>query len=210
MYQAISKEGIMAIKEVPSEGISITKASFTDAKEKVSPSELLDKNDNLGIGLEKNKIAVLENKLDNIEIIKEASNYSENINNFIRNPIELKVYENANLQEGIVNDRAVLKTDEINPNLTDSMNRTNIDRMNQGLSPIDEIGNSYNLHHIGQKANSPLAELSQSEHNIYDSILHDKTIKTEIHSDSSEVNWSKERSEHWKERAKEIEGIQNV
>ena len=210
MYQAIAKEGLMAIKEVASEGVSITKASFADAKEKVNPSELLDKNNNLGLGLEKDKVTVLENKLENIEIIKETSNYSENINEFIRNPMELKVYENANLQEGIVNDRVVLKTDEINPSLTDSMNRTNIDRMNKGLSPIDEIGNSYNLHHIGQKANSPLAELSQSEHNIYDSVLHDKTIKTEIHSDNSEVNWSKERSDHWKARAQEIEGIQNV
>lgn len=210
MYQSIAKEGLISTKEMKNEGVSIAKENFSDAKEKVSPSELLDKNENLGLGLKKNKIAVLENKLDNIEIIKEASNYSEDVNNFIRNPMELKVYENANLHEGIVNDRVVLKTDEINLNLTDSMNKTNLERMKNGKAPIDEMGNSYNLHHIGQKANSPLAELRQSEHNIYDSVLHDKTIRTEIHSNTSDVNWSKERSEHWEARAKEIEGMQNV
>ncbi len=182
---------------------SIQTKTFTEGKESFRPKELLQKSTDLGISLKKNEVNEIVQKIENISEINENSNYSVDVNKYIKTPTELKVYQNANLTEGIVNDRIVLKSDEINQNLIDSMNRTNIDRMKKGLAPIDENGDSFNLHHIGQKMNSPLAELKQAEHNIYDGILHDKSIKTEIHNGENENTWSVERSRHWKERAKE-------
>jgi hypothetical protein len=44
------------------------------------------------------------------------------------------------------------------------MGRTNLDRMLQGLAPLDEHGISFELHHIGQNENATLAMLTQSQH----------------------------------------------
>ena len=193
-----------------SEVSSVLKTSLSDDKESLSPMESFRKQTDNKFSLDKTQLSALESKMKDTKLINETSNYSKEVNQFIRIPAEIQVYQNANLSEGIVNDRLVLKTNEINPNLVDAMGRTNLERMGKGLSAIDETGNSFNLHHIGQKMNSPLAELKQSEHNIYDNVLHDKTIKTEIHNDSNENIWNGERKEHWKTRAIEIKEKFNV
>ena len=73
--------------------------------------------------------------------------------------------------------------------------------MQKGLPPIVD-GKSLELHHIGQKMDSPLAELKIEEHRGQgkDAILHDKTKETEI--DRNE--FKKERESHWKERAEQL------
>lgn len=48
--------------------------------------------------------------------------------------------------------------------LIDDFGRTNVDRIRQGLAPIDSTGASFELHHIGQAADSPLAILTKSQH----------------------------------------------
>ena len=65
--------------------------------------------------------------------------------------------QNEGLVESTVNDRTVLKDTSINPDLIDEKGRTNLERMEKGLAPIDENGKPYNLHHIGQNADSLLA-----------------------------------------------------
>lgn len=59
---------------------------------------------------------------------------------------------------------------------------------------------------IGQKPDSPLAELTMEEHRGAgnDTILHDKTKETEI--DRNE--FGKERREHWKDRVNVMEGAE--
>lgn len=138
------------------------------------------------------------------EKVKEKTNYSDDINDYIITEEELDVYQNEGLEEGKVNDRITLKDTNIDPDLVDSKGRTNLERMEKGLAPLDEDGKPYNLHHIGQKSDSPLAELKDNVHKKNDSALHDKTQKTEVHNENSEVNWDKERSDHWKARAEEM------
>lgn len=62
------------------------------------------------------------------------------------------------------------------------------------------------LHHIGQKADSPLAELTRSEHlsGGNDTILHDKGKPTETHGAGN--SWNSEKREYWKNRAEYNEG----
>ena len=43
----------------------------------------------------------------------------------------------------------------------DDFGRTNLERMKQGLAPLDKDGNPIELHHVGQKMDSPLAELTR-------------------------------------------------
>lgn len=197
----------MALKEVSKEGV---KNSFTEVKKKMTPNELLSKAEINGMSGDLSEKIQIEKEVADKKEINEKSNYSKNINDRIRTPQELEVYQEANLEEGKVNDRTVLKDTSIDPDLKDGMGRTNQERMKRGLAPIDENGDSYNLHHIGQNSDSPLAELKNKTHKSNDGILHDKNKPTEVHGKNSEVNWDQERSVHWKTRAEEIKGDQDV
>jgi hypothetical protein len=134
-------------------------------------------------------------------MIQEFSPYSDQINSHIRTFAELKIYMDKNLQESVVNGRPCLIA-EINPNLPDSMGMTNAERMVPGKAPIDESGDAMHLHHIGQKADSPLAELKAEIHQKFDSVLHDKSISTEVHGEGN--NWNAERTAHWSSRSSTI------
>ena len=141
-------------------------------------------------------------KLNERNRINKQSKYSSYVNQYISTTNELEVYKNENLEECEINNRTVLQDNSIDYTLQDSKGRTNLERMNKGLAPLDEDGRPYNLHHIGQKVDSPLAELKDNIHKQNDSILHDKSITTEVH--GGDINWDRERANHWKQRAKKI------
>lgn len=202
MYQAM-------ISEIAKNKLENFKPSFDEINKKMSPNELLKNSEKLGISGDKFEIEGIKNEVAEKEKIAEKSNYSNEVNEKIRSVEELEVYQNEGLVESTVNDRTVLKDTSINPDLIDEKGRTNLERMEKGLAPIDENGKPYNLHHIGQNADSPLAELKDGVHKKNDAILHDKSKPTEVHGENSSVNWDKERSEHWKARAEEIKNEQN-
>jgi hypothetical protein len=134
-------------------------------------------------------------------LIREFSPYSDQINDNIRNLPELQIYQSQNLQENDVNGRPCLTAD-INPQQTDAMGATNAERMASGRAPVDENGDALHLHHIGQKASSPLAELKAEVHQKHDSVLHEKNIPSEVHREGN--NWDAERAAHWKTRAQDF------
>lgn len=134
-------------------------------------------------------------------MIQEYSPYSDEINIHIRTLAELEIYKSQNLREDVVNGRPCL-TAEINPQQTDAMGMTNAERMAAGRAPIDENGDAMHLHHIGQKESSPLAELKASIHHKCDSVLHDKTISSEVHGAGN--NWNAERGAYWSARSSTI------
>ncbi len=142
-------------------------------------------------------------KINENNRISKQSKYSEDVNKYISTTKELKVYQNENLKEDEINGRIILKDNSIDSTLIDVKGRTNLERIKKGLAPLDEDGRPYNLHHIGQKVDSPLAELKDTIHKQNDSILHDKSITTEVH--GGDINWDAERANHWKKRAKKIE-----
>ena len=197
------------ISEIAKNKLESFKPSFDEINKKMSPNELLKNSEKLGISGDKAEIENIKNEVNEKQKISEQSDYSKEVNNRIRSVDELNVYKNEGLEEGEVNGRIVLKDNSIDINLKDEKGRTNLERMEKGLAPIDENGKPYNLHHIGQNSDSPLAELKDEVHKKNDAILHDKSKPTEVHGPNSEVNWDKERSEHWKARAEEIKAEQN-
>ena len=197
------------ISEIAKNKLESFKPSFDEINKKMSPNELLKNSEKLGISGDKAEIENIKNEVNEKQKISEQSDYSKEVNNRIRSVDELNVYKNEGLEEGEVNGRIVLKDNSIDINLKDEKGRTNLERMEKGLAPIDENGKPYNLHHIGQNSDSPLAELKDEVHKKNDAILHDKSKPTEVHGSNSEVNWDKERSDHWKARAEEIKTEQN-
>lgn len=116
---------------------------------------------------------------------------------------EAKIYEDANLEPAEVNGKDALIRTDIDYDQKDIFGDTNLERMKQGKAPLDVNGKPIELHHIGQQQDSPLAELTGKEHrgNGNDNVLHNKLKESEINRE----DFNKERQDHWKARAAQIE-----
>jgi hypothetical protein len=135
------------------------------------------------------------------ERIKQETGWPGEIVDNIKTKEEYEIYKNAGLEEQKINDKPCLVRTDIDIDQKDEFGRTNRERMAQGLSPIARNGERVELHHIGQKPDSPLAELTKTEHRGKgnDVILHDKTQGAQILRDE----FRPEREAHWETRAKQ-------
>lgn len=132
----------------------------------------------------------------------EDEGFSKPILDAIESEAEASIYEDANLEPGKINGKDVLARTDIDYDKQDIFGCTNLERMEQGKAPLDSNGKPIELHHIGQKQDLPLAELTSSEHRGQgnDNILHNKVKESEINRE----DFAKERIEHWKARAEQI------
>lgn len=147
------------------------------------------------------------------EKIKEETGWSDEIIDNIKNMDQYEKLKAADLVETEINGRKCLVKRNIDLDYKDEDGLTNRQRMERGLAPIDsETGKPLELHHLGQKADSPLVELTEEEHRTGDykdgkknqSLWHDNSKETEVHGEGS--NWDSERKEYWKARANDLEG----
>lgn len=135
--------------------------------------------------------------------IDSGSYYSDEINEQITSIEEMEIYQDEGLLQKDVNNRPSLVQSDIDLNKKDVFGRSNLERAQNGLAPLDNNGSSFELHHINQGSDSPLAELKWDTHrgsNNY-SILHDAK-KSEIN--RSEFDY--ERQNYWKARAQDWGG----
>ena len=135
--------------------------------------------------------------------IKDETGWSDEIIESIESMKEYDIYKNAGLQEVEINGKKCLVRSDIDWEQKDEYGRTNRERVEKTppLSPININIETIELHHIGQKANSPFAELTKKEHMLdgNNQILHD-TSKRESEIDRN-GEFKKEKQEHWLERA---------
>ena len=143
--------------------------------------------------------------------IKEETGWSDEIINSISSMEEYEIYRKAGLVEAEIGGKKCLIRSDIDwekkwetgkyDENGNPIYETNQERVAKGKAPLDNNGNPIQLHHIGQHADSPLAELTFEEHrcNGNDTILHDKSISSETHGEGN--NWDAERQEYWKNRA---------
>ena len=147
--------------------------------------------------------------------IKEQTGWSDKIVDSIRSTEEASVYMDAGLKEV---DGNLERTDidwnaKIPQDRIDRMRsiygdevadkwagKTNMDLIREGKAPYGPDGERINLHHIGQKPDSPLAELTDTEHKSNDGVLHDKTKESEI----ERPVFRKEREAYWQNRYNEL------
>ena len=172
--------------------------------------------DQLNAPIEQNSIN--ENQGLSIEdkvLLQEETGWSDEIVDAIKTPEEAQVYKDAGLKEvngnlertdidwdaKIPQDRIdrmrSLYGDEVADRWSD---KTNMDLIKDGKAPYGPDGERVNLHHIGQKADSPLADLTDTEHKSNDGILHDKTKESEI----ERSVFRKEREAYWRNRYDEL------
>ena len=87
-------------------------------------------------------------------------------------------------------------------NKVDNRGRTNLERMQNGLSPIGNDNEPLNIHHIDQTNNGPVMEITATEHSERYVELHLNTGQQLSLIDRNEFN--KWRSDYWKWRANDF------
>jgi len=153
--------------------------------------------------------------LEDKVLLKEETGWSDRIIDAIKTPEEANVYKEAGLKEvnGNLERQDIDWNAKIPQDRIDRMRslygdevadrwagKTNMDLIKEGKAPYGPDGERVNLHHIGQKPDSPLAELTDTEHKTNDGILHDKTKVSEI----ERPVFRKERETYWSNRYEEL------
>lgn len=139
-------------------------------------------------------------------LIQKEAKYPLNVIKSMRNADEAKIYQKqAGLVAKKVNGKTALVRN-IDLNYKSDLageTVTNLERMKRGYAAIDPAtGKAYELHHVGQKIDSPLAILTKNEHisGGNNTILHDANIAdgNGVHSLISNEEWTKQKKEFWK------------
>lgn len=136
--------------------------------------------------------------------IKLKTGWSDAIIDSIRSMDEAQIYIDAGLQEGEVNGKLALLQSKIDGNACNEPkwpDWTNKALAEDGYPPRDEAGRPYELHHIGQNPESPLAELTYDQHHCNGNF-------TKLHTfDESSIDrqqFNKERKEYWETRSQTL------
>jgi len=158
--------------------------------------------------------------------LQSRTGWSSDIVDFIDSVDEANIYIKAGLKEAKIGGKAALVRSDIawsayncrkaegdfkDPEAWHDYN--NADLIGEGYPPYDDLGYAYELHHIGQKPNSPFAELTYNEHRGESGnfpILHHNFSESEIARDE----FAKEKAQYWQDRfnlftQKELDAIYN-
>lgn len=149
--------------------------------------------------------------------VKRKTHWGDEIIYSLNSEEEANIYINAGLKESIVGNRTALIQPKIDPDMKTPKwylkehpqweGWTNADLAGEGYAPFsspiipgtEEGTDPFELHHIGQRPNSPLAELTYSQH-------HDEGIFSILHkfaeSQIDRTLFEKERSQYWQDRYK--------
>ena len=147
--------------------------------------------------------------------VRHKSGWSDRILKYIDSEDEAQIYIRAGLKEAIVGGRpALIRTDIdwsafncrkewLKAKLSDWdrwKDYNNADLIGEGYPPRDSNGDPYELHHIGQRQDSPFAELSWSEHmgDGNNTILH----RMGEYSVIDRGQFDDEKSRYWQDRFK--------
>lgn len=161
---------------------------------------------NLEVGsLDKIEAAKIAPEAINIEPIEQYKTVDEAL--YGASEAEKMIYEEAGLEKTVINDREVLIRTDIDYTAKDQFGRTNLERMEQGLAPLVD-GQPVELHHVGQEMDSPLAELTRTEHRGEGnfSVLHEAGKESTINRNV----FNAEKEAHWQARAEEIKAIGGI
>ena len=131
-------------------------------------------------------------------VIQRESKYPLDVIKQFNSMEQYNICKQAGLTNKVVNGRTALVRN-IDLNYVDEITgKTNLELMKLGYAPVDPTtGTKYQLHHIGQKADSTLAILTESEHKLNGNhkIWHDLSITSEVHTSSN--NWDAQRKAFW-------------
>lgn len=146
--------------------------------------------------------------------LKQRSHWPDEIINVIALMEEAEIYMRAGLKAVRIGNRWALIRSDINwsdfsvrrntwlknklADYSKWVDYNNADLIGEGFPPRDINGDPYELHHIGQRQDSPFAELTWAEHmgDGNNTILHQAGKESEI----DRQMFDREKSDYWKAR----------
>ena len=141
--------------------------------------------------------------MSQVAAIQKESKYPLDVIKQFSKMEQYEICKNASLTPKMVNGQTALIRD-IDLNFVDDMGRTNLERMREGLAALDPATDkAYELHHVGQQADSTLAILTQEEHRLGDNykIWHELT-ESKVHAPDN--HFDAQRKAFWKSMAKAL------
>lgn len=139
--------------------------------------------------------------MNQVAMIQKESQYPVELIARFNSMEQYEICKSAGLTAKMVNGKTALVR-KIDLNYVDELTgKTNLELMKEGLAPYDPTGQKYQLHHIGQKNDSPLAILTQAEHTGKgnDTVWH---ILTEgFENPSQQPGWANIKKNFWKNYA---------
>lgn len=147
-------------------------------------------------------------------VLRLRTNWSTAIIEAFRSMDEAEIYMRAGLKEAVVGGRAALVRGDIDWSDYSIRRNTwlknkladydkwaeynNADLIGEGFPPRDRNGDPYELHHIGQRQDSPFAELTWADHmgDGNNTVLHQAGKESEIDREAFE----REKSAYWQAR----------
>lgn len=204
-----NKQDVFVDKLCPSENVG-SNAEINENENRLlhdkSTKEEIDKNpsdswDATDTGIEKSTHNLTESEKQEI---KEKTGWSDKIVDAIRTKEEANVYIDAGLVEGEVNGKPALLQPKIDGNACNEPkwpDWSNKDLAEEGYPPRDKDGRPYELHHIGQNPDSPLAELTYDQHHSNGNF---KVLHTFEESTIDRIQFNNERKQYWIERSKSL------
>lgn len=133
--------------------------------------------------------------MDDAARIQREKKYSLEFLRALRSMDEYKIYKDSKLMEyKLENGQRVLLPEGFDFDFMDShTGMTNLELMANGYNPVDAKGIKYEWHHVGQKADSPLALLTRAQHHDNHGILHPSGELSEVHTPGNEKAWTQLR-----------------
>ncbi len=151
-------------------------------------------------GLTMNEVAILQNETKYpLDVIKKFHSLKEG-----------DALREACPRTMMVDGKTALVQD-IDLNYVDDVTgKTNLQLMKEGNAPIDPITKKpFELHHIGQQVDSPLAVLNLEQHRGKGNFktLHEFLNKVGSENPSSLPGWDKQKTDFWIDMAKQLGGV---
>ena len=136
--------------------------------------------------------------MSEVAAIQHESLYPMEIIEKLGNTKQYSLFKDIGLKPELINNKtALIRNIDLNY-VDDATGLTNLQLMQRENAPFDSMGNRYELHHIGQRNDSPLAILTRTEHD--NSFLH--TLTENFDNPSSQNSWQTIKSNFWKSYAK--------
>ena len=141
--------------------------------------------------------------MNEVALIQKESKWPLDVIKNIHSMEEYELYKKAGLTALKLPDGEWALVQEIDWDFVDADGITNADRVKNGLAPVDSTGKPYELHHIGQKNDSPLAILTNQEHHAAgeSKILHPSQVGR-----GKNPNWNAQKQKFWEEFMKTSRG----
>ena len=138
--------------------------------------------------------------MDQAATIQKESKYPLDVIKEFKSMEQYQICKDGGIYPKLVDGKTALIR-EIDLNQVDEFGRTNMQRIAEQLSPLDPDGIPYELHHIGQKADSTLAILTKAEHRLGENnqIWHEVVEAGKgVHAQVSDAAWSMQKQAFWK------------